>query len=340
MSRLILPDRKRLVVDREVALPRRRFLKSAAVLALASTAPLKAATFIPYRSPPSGGKRYWRLYITAVNGDSNGMVNIAEIGLAESKGGTNIAGSATATSSSVFASDNPVYANDGSRTTFWSSANNSGPHWIEFDFGAGADKSIGEVRIVYRPSWVTRAPKDWKLQSSPDRSAWTDELTVTGETSWIDGMSNVYHTAGCPDGNSGSLFLKINLTTTAGGFAFGGVEAELRATVGGADFTNSRVAFYAPNSYGPQPLTALFDDNTSSIGGSNDTSGVYILMEFPTAQPVAQLMWKARSDSGLQNQAPAAGSVQECDTRNGTFSTVFSWSGSTGWSAGETRTFS
>jgi hypothetical protein len=90
---------------------------------------------------------------------------------------TNIAQGKPATASSnetaALVAGNAV---DGNATTRWSSLF-SDPQWIYVDLGGSY--SINRVNLT----WEGAYGKDYKIQTSPDASNWTDIKTVTGNTS-------------------------------------------------------------------------------------------------------------------------------------------------------------
>jgi hypothetical protein len=152
----------------------------------------------PYRyggAPPATSHRYWRIYITANDGNAT-FFGATEFEMRGSVGGANLlsiltgAGPATA-SGETNASNAAWRASDNSNTSGWL-ANVAGgglPGWWKYDFGhAGhTGPSTADVKqILIRGSFnaPTGSPKDFQLQWSDNNSTWTTVLTVTGQTGW------------------------------------------------------------------------------------------------------------------------------------------------------------
>lgn len=156
--------------------------------------------------------RYIRVYITANNGDAYTGFN--ELILRGTPGGNNYpapptnelttpTGALTAASASSFYVDNPpAEAFDQNYTSTNSWYTNTGaslPAWIKYDFVTPVQ--VVEFVIIRAPDEsiiASRWPKDFKLQGSNDNSAWTDLVTVTGETGWDVGtyQARVYSVPG------------------------------------------------------------------------------------------------------------------------------------------------
>lgn len=143
----------------------------------------------PYRfMVPALSARYWRLHITANDGNTL-YCGMTELELKETVGGSDATvaaerGIRASASSEIngsnlasMAFDNDIYHSG------WLS-NTAAASWIQWDFGAGNDKTIRQITI--RGSWNVPAssPKDFTLQGSANGSSWTTVLTVTNQTNW------------------------------------------------------------------------------------------------------------------------------------------------------------
>src|SRR5688572_7242436 len=115
--------------------------------------------------------RYWRIYATAGNGESN--MGLAEIQLRASLGGADETGSGTASASSGTSPGNLV---DNSDATTWTTTGGAYPHWWAYDFGSGNDKDISEIAINARAQ-IRFAPTEFQLQYSDDGSGYTTLFT-------------------------------------------------------------------------------------------------------------------------------------------------------------------
>lgn len=149
-----------------------------------------------------GAARYWRIYVTANNGD--GFLSMNEVELRLTAGGADQASGGTASASSSYFGDNGNRAFDNNTTDVnsWVTSWAGGPEWLRYDFGAGNDKAIAEVAIWPESTTsYTRAPKDFKIQSSADGSTWTDAATyatITGWSSFGAGGGGIYRTFSVP----------------------------------------------------------------------------------------------------------------------------------------------
>lgn len=143
----------------------------------------------------STAARYWRIYITANNGDA--YTAIQEIEFHSTIGG----GDETLTSSPY--SQSSFYVDGGGSAdarraidnlfvepqySYTSQTGVAPPHWLSFDLAS--EKSIVEVKIWPQnfAGGPARAPKDFKIQRSSGGlgagEVWTDVAEFTGITGW------------------------------------------------------------------------------------------------------------------------------------------------------------
>jgi len=134
-------------------------------------------------------KSYWRLYVTA--NQSGNYTNISELEFRGSVGGADLTvpnGPGKFDSAYAGAStDRQAFDDD--TATYWESGGGAPPHWLWYAFGEDVD--IGEVSIRTGP-YANESPADFKVQYSGDGTAWTDALTVTGETGWAAGETRTF----------------------------------------------------------------------------------------------------------------------------------------------------
>lgn len=124
--------------------------------------------------------RYWRLYITAVNGGT--YASMGEFELLDA-GATDLTAGKTATASSQDGSDGPSKAIDDNNESEWISANGSAaPSWLRVDLGTAQD--VVNFSIRCQRAITDRAPKNFELQYSDDDAAWTTSGSVVNETGW------------------------------------------------------------------------------------------------------------------------------------------------------------
>jgi len=109
----------------------------------------------------------------------------------------------------------------------------------------------------------------------------------------------------------------------------------------GPDLTSTGGAF-ASESYGSTPADA-FDDDSASYWSSNDSDTAWIGCAISGGGNVAKITITARADNGKWDRTPtdfeirAANSEPSDGATDGTL--IHSVSGSTGWTAGETRSY-
>lgn len=155
---------------------------------------------------PPVAYRWYRLYITANNGDSYTGLN--ELLLRETAGGTDYPApptnvltdpttALTAASASSFYFDNPpaeAFDQNYSPSNSWYNNGDGVPCWIKYDLGAGNEAPVRQFGIVRAPGEdvvAARWPRDFVLQGSNDNSSWTDLRTVIGQIGWDTGTHQV-----------------------------------------------------------------------------------------------------------------------------------------------------
>ncbi|GAA3305089.1 choice-of-anchor D domain-containing protein [Dactylosporangium vinaceum] len=115
-------------------------------------------------TPTASGSRTGTLTVTSSANNSPATVSLSGSGIGTD---TNIALNRAATASSqVNGTQTPATVTDGNAATYWESANNAFPQWVQVDLGAAT--SIGKVTLKLPPdtAWATR----------------TQTLSVTGST--------------------------------------------------------------------------------------------------------------------------------------------------------------
>lgn len=162
--------------------------------------PQTAPAAIP---PVMAPHRYWRLYITANNGDVSAC-SITELEMFTSRGGANVATGGTASANNFRASMPPAEAFDanyfdvtGTTGSTWGTlscvANET--NWIQYDFGAGNDKGIVGIKMSARVSpFQTQTPKDFVVQYSDDGVTWANAWDVINANGWTGSeQRSFYH---------------------------------------------------------------------------------------------------------------------------------------------------
>lgn len=143
--------------------------------------------------------RYWRLLFTANNGHAGSYVGLQELELRSESGGADITNPQTAVSaSSWYTKDDlrPLKVIDNNYTeylhAFWlSAAGATYPHWLSFDLGA--DQRVAEVALWPQnyAGTITRTPKDFDIQASPDGVTWHTVKAVRGMNNWKVGSPQI-----------------------------------------------------------------------------------------------------------------------------------------------------
>lgn len=131
--------------------------------------------------------RYWRLYITANDGDGN-YTSMGELELIN--GSTDYLDGISGgeyDQSSANGSDYAIYLCDNNQGTEWVSASGSAvPSWVAFDLGAAV--SLTEYRIRSQRIVTGRTPSEWLLQANNAGmgagESWTTIDSRTGQTGW------------------------------------------------------------------------------------------------------------------------------------------------------------
>jgi hypothetical protein len=146
---------------------------------------------------------YWRLYVSANNGD--GYVNFSEIEMMAVAGGADqCAGGAAFGDGSTY--DSPDNAFDNNIAVSHVSA--GVPSWVGYHFASAVD--IVEVSLVAVRLETSRAPKDFLIQWSDDGSAWTTTTTIVNQTDWAIEEKRVYSTV--PLSFSGTITESLGIT--------------------------------------------------------------------------------------------------------------------------------
>lgn len=111
--------------------------------------------------------RYWRVLLSAVNGNSRAAV--VELQMRGSVGGANLCSGGTALASGVTSGLVAANAFDGSTATEWNSEITGGTPWLGYDFGSAVD--VQEVSI--RSNANSSMQSAWGLlQWSTDTASW------------------------------------------------------------------------------------------------------------------------------------------------------------------------
>lgn len=144
-----------------------------------------------------GGHRYWRINVTAVDGDAGPYAGIGILRLGCSNGEviTYTSTKAWAEASSIFSGGFPaIYAVDGTTN-----------YWVSGASTATLTVLLGAARTLYAVGWktensgvgVARSPKDFSIKGSNDGSSYDTLVTFSGITDWVqDAERYIYKSEG------------------------------------------------------------------------------------------------------------------------------------------------
>jgi len=146
-------------------------------------------------------RRHWRVFIEDGDGDVNFIV-IGEAEFANVLGvpmdGSDLTGPGmgTVSASSAASGNDADYAFNNTYNTagttavgrYWSAGGGveNKAQWLAWDFGAGNEKLINQVRILC-DRLVGRAPRNMRIEASEDGLAWITEWIIPPQTGWTLG---------------------------------------------------------------------------------------------------------------------------------------------------------
>lgn len=276
--------------------------------------------------------RYWRINIANVNNGS--AAQIPELELRSAISGADQTGSGTASASSVQTTGREAdKAFDNSAGTTWTA--NTTASWLAYDFGAGNSKDIVEIAISTGAWNVDTLPLEFALEYSDDGSTWTNSFSIS-KAGW---SASTTYTFSAPGAGPAYRNWRLYSATLNGANVMSCAEMELRIATGGADQTGSGTATSDSNTVS-HTASSAFDNSASTYWESNTALPHWIAYDFGSgnAKNVTQIAFTARNDVNGPSQSPNAFDVQYGD--NGvTWKTKWSVNAQSGWTAGETRTF-
>jgi hypothetical protein len=156
--------------------------------------------------PTASGTRVGTLTISSSTGNSP---TVALTGTGTGGANTNLAaGKPTSESSHTqnYASGNVT---DGSQDSYWESANNSFPQWVQIDLGAG--NSVGRVVLQLPATWGSRS-ETLSVQGSNDGSSFTTLSASAGHT--FDPATN--NTVTITFTAATTRYVRVNITANTG----------------------------------------------------------------------------------------------------------------------------
>lgn len=262
------------------------------------------------------GHRYWRINVTANNGDVS-ATQFVEVEMRETVGGSDATGSGTASAGGGFTGSTAANAFDNSVATSYTPSGTAG--WLKYDFGSGNAKNIVEVAIKANSATgpatnFAAAPKDFTLQWSDDDSSWT---TFGGTNHLYGPLLDYFHAF--PEATPAAGFHRFwyILNKTANGGAFYLLdEVEFRATSGSADQVptqsgaNGGATGRAIMTSGDSNAHLAFDDTATTTWSSSGTTNRYVGFIFPTPVKCEEVLIKVSANT---SRTPATADVQYSD---------------------------
>ncbi|MET9410254.1 discoidin domain-containing protein [Streptomyces sp. NPDC002935] len=207
----------------------------------------------------------------------------------------------TATSSSDENGGTPAaYAVDGNAATRWSSAALD-TQWLQVDLGASA--TITKVVL----NWEVAYGSDYRIQTSPDGSNWTDIKTVTGgdggtDTLDVSGQGRYVRMYGVHRGTQyGYSLWEFQV------FGDGGTTPP--ATCDAANAAQGKTATASSTENAGTPASAAFDGNTGTRWSSAASDPQWVQVDLGAARDLCRidLNWEAAYGRAFQIQASADG---------------------------------
>ncbi|MFC1411374.1 discoidin domain-containing protein [Streptacidiphilus sp. N1-12] len=162
-------------------------------------------------APTAAGARSGTLTVAGGSGQSPLTVALSGTGTTPS-GNPNLALGAVMTASGSAPGFPPSNANDGNTGSYWESANNALPQWLQADLGS--TRALGSITLTLPPSsaWATRA-QTLSVQGSTDGSAFSTLVAPASYT--FNPATGNSVTIPLPSGTS-ERDLRLNITANSG----------------------------------------------------------------------------------------------------------------------------
>ncbi|MET7986147.1 MULTISPECIES: discoidin domain-containing protein [unclassified Streptomyces] len=207
----------------------------------------------------------------------------------------------TAASSSDENGGTPAaYAVDGDTATRWSSAATDA-QWLQVDLGASA--TITKVVL----NWETAYGSDYRIQTSPDGSTWTDIKTVTGGDGGTDSL----------DVSGQGRYIRMSGVhrATQYGYSlwefqvFGTSGTTTPATCDTSDAAQGRTATASSTENAASPASAAFDGDTATRWSSAFADPQWVQVDLGATKDLCRidLNWEAAYGKAFQLQASTDG---------------------------------
>lgn len=274
------------------------------------------------RAGGGAGHRHWRLYFPNAG---NQYLAFSEVEMYSAIGGPNRCGSGTVSASSVYGANAAANAFDGNTGTLWSTNVFSGAHWLAYDFGTPVD--VVQFKLRNAP---TNYQSPVTLQYSDDGSSWTDATPLLQPGRQVDSGSQTYLVGGV------KTYWRIYVSANQSSGYTNISELEFRESVGGADVSSPGQPGRVDSAYaGTTNESHMVDNNTGNYWESANGVPHWVWYAFGREVELAELSLRTGPYAG---ESPKDFLIQY--SGDGTnWTTAKTVTGSTGWSAWETRTF-
>ncbi|MGI5152598.1 discoidin domain-containing protein [Plantactinospora sp. CA-294935] len=218
-------------------------------------------------------------------------------------------------------SSHPEYpagnAGDGNQGTYWESANNAFPQWIQADLGAATD--VNRLVLKLPPGWGTRT-QTLAVQNSNNGSTFSTLVAATGYT--FNPASGNTVTVNLPTTNT--RYLRLHITANNGWPAGQLSELEVHGPTGGPDgqapTAPTNLAYTQPASGQIRLTWNAASDNVGVVGYDVYANGALRanlgnVLTYTDNQPTsATVSYYVRARDAAGNVSPNSSTV----TRNGT----------------------
>ena len=225
--------------------------------------------------PTASGTRAGTLTITSNANNSPATVSLTGSGIGAD---TNIArGRPASASSQVNGTQSAAMATDGDANTYWESANNAFPQWVQVDLGSAY--SVGEVTLRLPPSstWPTRT-QTLSVRTSSDGSSFTTAVASAAYT-----FTSPANVVTIPMAAS-ARYVRVDITANSEWPA--GQVAELEVYPSASTSPNGPLLSTSPSSltFPSQPVDTTSGGRTVSVhntgGAAASVSGVTVSGDF------------------------------------------------------------
>ena len=154
--------------------------------------------------------RYWRIYITESTSGSNVLISLYEVEMRASKGGLDQCSGGVVSASHTTA--NAVRLFDDNPSSYWVNGAPAEPTWFQYDFGAGSEVDVQEVRLL--PRYASQAPQSFSLQYSDNGVDWLDALNWNAVSGWVDGVEMLFSAPAIIVSSQHDQPFAVSVTTT------------------------------------------------------------------------------------------------------------------------------